>query len=49
MNTFHFIGLVGGAGAPESWMTESFFLMQLAMRAFFLQAFADIFFRVYSC
>jgi hypothetical protein len=22
MNTFHFIGLVGGAGAPESWMAE---------------------------
>jgi hypothetical protein len=22
MNTFHFIGLVGGAGAPESWRCE---------------------------
>jgi hypothetical protein len=24
MNTFHFIGLVGGAGAPKSWTAKSF-------------------------
>jgi hypothetical protein len=25
MNTFHFIGLVGGAGAPKSLTAKSFF------------------------
>ena len=42
MNTFHFIGLVGGAGAPESWMTESFFGREARCRA-------DLVAAVYDC